>query len=155
MRNFALQTETNGMTGQDPLFARQLLPAYRDALNAIAADTYRCLLAEQFSEEMSRLFDQLATDALMHFQILGALITALGGNPLIYTQLRPDGEEDPCGEPPDVHTRLLNDSIREKRQALERLQTLADKTSDRAVQATLQQIIQEKHLQIRRLMMFF
>ena len=90
MKQHSSHIRLRGVARQDPAFALLLLPAYQEALGAVASYTYRSLLSGERSQELSTLFDRLATDALEQFQTLGELIVALGGNPVIYT---PPGSE--------------------------------------------------------------
>ncbi len=152
MKNFHSHIRLKGLAAQDPHYAGQLLPAYQDALSAIAAYTYRSLIAGEQSQELSGLFDQLSTDALRQFQTLGELILALGGNPVIYTPLRTDAEEEaPQTGGGELLPLFLQDSIREERSAVERCETLLGKTDDRVVRSVLMQILREKQSHLHRL----
>lgn len=141
-----------GIARQDPGYAALLLPAYQDALNAIAAYTYRSLLSEEQSQELSALFDELSTDALNQFQTMGELILALGGNPVIYSPLHTESTDSPDRHPTDDLMRLfLRESIREEKRSVERCETLLGKTDDLVVRSVLLQILREKQFHLHRL----
>lgn len=152
MKNFHSHIRLKGLTAENPAYAGQLLPAYQDALSAVAAYTYRSLIAEEQSQELSGLFDRLSTDALRQFQTLGELILAFGGNPVIYTPLRTatdEGDRQTCDN--ELLSRFLQDSIREERSAVERCETLLGKTDDRVVRSVLMQLLREKQAHLCRL----
>ena len=72
-----------GCVAHDPKMARAVLELYEEELYAISAYTYRSLLCDR-----SDLFQDLSRDEMRHFRLLGELILALGGNPMIRTQVR-------------------------------------------------------------------
>ncbi len=152
MRQNPSHIRLRGIARLDPGYAALLLPAYQDALSAIAAYTYRSLLSGERSQELSALFDQLSTDALEQFQTLGELILALGGNPVVYSPLHTDPADPPDGKTTDdLLRRFLRDSIREEKRSVERCETLLGKTDDRVVRSVLMQMVREKQFHLRRL----
>lgn len=141
-----------GIAAQNPRYAGLLLPAYQEAFCAVASYTYRSLLANECSQELSDLFDRIATDALRHFQILGELIVALGGDPVVYSQLHESSEAAPqelSGF--SLMMLFLHDSIREEQAGVERYETLMGRTDDRVVRSVLFQIIREKQSHLHRM----
>lgn len=145
MKKNCSHVRLKGIAAHDPRYAGLLLPAYQEELSAVASYTYRSLLSSEYSREHSDLFDRIATDALRHFQTLGELIVALGGNPVMYSRHC----EEPTDAEPDSGSAsplpgFLRQSIREEQIAIEHCETLMGKTDDRVVRSVLLQIVQEK-----------
>jgi len=134
---------------QDPRYAALLLPAYRETLAAIASYTYRSLLTQTCAEELSALFDHLATSALRHFQAIGDLIVALGGNPILYTRVAPDAERAAPSRDVPLPCVLLEEGIREEQAAIDRMETLMGKTDDRVVRSIVCRLVSEKQASLR------
>lgn len=136
-----------GMTAEDPCYARMLLPLYADALDAVAAYTYRSLQLAENLPILSQEFERLAEDSLGHVRLLGELIEALGGNPTVYTSASaPLASEDHA---PPSQARFLMESLCEERRAVERCETLMGKTDDRVVRSILSQIVRDKQLHLQ------
>ena len=152
MKQHSSHIRLRGVARQDPAFALLLLPAYQEALGAVASYTYRSLLSGERSQELSTLFDRMATDALEQFQTLGELIVALGGNPVIYTPPGSEAAVLPSGPLTDERLRqFVQDSIREERRAVEDCETLLGKTDDRVVRSVLLQTVREKQFRLHTL----
>lgn len=131
-----------GCVAHDPKMARAVEEAYREELYAISAYTYRSLLCDR-----SDLFVDISKDEMRHFRMLGELILALGGNPVIRTQLRVDSYElDSCGAcvSQRASMQMLHDSIREEKRAIDHYQTLMGCTDDRIVRSVLAGIVDDE-----------
>ena len=131
-----------GCIAHDPKMARAVEEMYADELHAISAYTYRSLLCDR-----SDLFIDLSKDEMRHFRLLGELILALGGNPVIRTQVRVDACEldrgDACASSKGCR-QMLYESIREEKRAIDRYQTLMGCTNDRIVRSVLSGIIDDE-----------
>ena len=131
-----------GCVAHDPRLARAVEELYEEELYAICAYTYRRLLGTR-----AELYADISKDEMRHFRLLGELILALGGNPVIRTQLRVDAcelgrgsaqaSERACGQ-------LLQESIREERRTIDRYQTLMGCTDDRIVRSVLSGIVDDE-----------
>lgn len=139
------------LPAKDPRLSRVLEDCYRAELCAMAAYTYRSMITEPLSRELSDALDRIAIDEMEHFRLLGSLIVSLGGNPVVRVRLQNDPLEfDGC----DARvlsgkvTRMLSDAIREEREEIDRYQTLMGRTEDRIVRSFLCQIIadEERHV---------
>lgn len=131
-----------GCVAHDPKMARAVTELYEEELYAISAYTYRSLLYDR-----SDLFLDLSKDEMKHFRLLGELILALGGNPMIRTQVRVDGYELERGSTcvsGHACTQMLNDSIREEKLAIDRYQTLMGCTNDRIVRSVLAGLVDDE-----------
>ncbi len=131
-----------GCVAHDPKMARAVSDLYGEELHAISAYTYRSLLYDR-----SDLFRDLSKDEMKHFRLLGELILALGGNPMIRTQIRVDGYELERGcacVSGRSCTQMLHDSIREEKRTIDRYQTLMGCTTDRIVRSVLAGIVDDE-----------
>lgn len=124
---------------------------YRAELSAVAAYTYRALVTESVSGELSALFDRIAVDESEHFRLTGELIASLGGNPVIRARVHTE-PYDFSGLTPQktavTVSRMLREAMREEREEIDRYQTVMAHTEDRILRSFLAQIIgdEERHL---------
>ena len=143
----SFQPQFCGCVAHDPKMARAVAELYAEELYAISAYTYRSLLCDR-----SDLFSDISKDEMRHFRMLGELILALGGNPMIRTQLRVDGYELERGSTclsGRSCTQMLHDSIREEKRTIDRYQTLMGCTTDRIVRSVLAGLVddEQKHVE--------
>lgn len=131
-----------GCIAHDLKTARAAEELYLEELYAVSAYTYRSLLYGH-----SDLFRDISMDEMRHFRLLGELILALGGNPVIRAQIRVDVCEldrgEACASPRGIR-QMLNDSIREEKRAVDRYQSLMGCTDDRIVRSVLLGIIEDE-----------
>lgn len=140
-----------GCVAKDPRMARAVEECYQGQLASVAAYTYRSLVTEGVDRELSRRMDEIAVEKAEHFRMLGELILALGGDPIIRTQLRVGGMErqgEEGGIPAQSLPLLIKDAIREERITVDRLQSLMGRTRDRVVRSLLAYILsdEERHI---------
>ena len=139
------------MPARDPRLARRLEESYHAELSATASYTYRSMITEPISKELSDALDQIAVDEMEHFRLLGLLMVSLGGNPTLCTSVQTDrmdlDPEDRKKLSVSV-TQMLSAAIREERAEIDRYQTLMARTEDRIVRSFLCQMIadEERHV---------
>lgn len=141
----------DGCVGRDPRLSRMLEDLYPRALYAVAAYTYRSLICERIDKGLSDLFDRFAIDEVEHFRLLGQLILALGGNPMIRVQLRVD-PVNPAYEETASKDRavayMLSESKQEGKSRIDRYQTLMGGAQDRVVRSLLSHILSDEEHRI-------
>lgn len=143
-----------GCVAKDMRLARAVQECYAHALYKVAADTYRSLLCEGVDETACELFDCIAVDEAEQFRLLGELIVALGGNPVLQTGIRVEPVEISCRK--DVHgnravLHMLRESAREEHTAIDRLETLMSRTQDRVVRSLIAYILTNEQRHAERL----
>lgn len=143
--------EARRLPARDLKLARSLEAGYRAELYSTAAYTYRSMMIEPISKELSDALDRIAIDEMEHFRLLGLLIVSLGGNPVLCTHLQTEKLEFNGGDSGSLSvsvTRMLSDAIREERQEIDRYQTLMGRTQDRIVRSFFCQMIadEERHV---------
>jgi len=145
----------DGCVARDLRFAAALEESYMEELGSVAAYTYRALLWAKREPDVASLFDWLAKEEMLHFRMLGELILALGGNPVVHASLRVQGiEQDGRGGcKKDMRSRasLFADSIREERRGIDRYQTLMGRTQDRVVRSVLAHLLGDEHRHVEAL----
>lgn len=129
---------------------RLLEECYRAELGAVAAYTYRSLMTEQISAELSAALDRMAIDEMEHFRLMGTLIVSLGGNPSlrVHVQNEPYSFEGlPTQKAEATLTRMLTEALREEQKEIDRYQTVMAHTEDRILRSFLCQVIsdEERH----------
>ena len=139
----------DGCVGRDLRLARMLTDCYLNELYAHAANTYRSLLCEKGERTLSDLFDELAADENEHFRLLGGLILALGGDPMIRTQLGVGGNITACDGRWGM--RMLDDALCEKKKMIDRYQTVMGHTQDRVVRSVLLYLLENEERHVERL----
>ena len=142
------------MPTKDPRLARRLEESYRAELSATASYTYRSMMTEPISKELSDALDQIAVDEMEHFRLLGLLIVSLGGNPTLCTSVHTDRMELNTEDERKLSvsvTCMLSDAIREERAEIDRYQTLMARTQDRIVRSFLCQMIADEERHVARL----
>lgn len=145
----------DGCVTKDLRFAAALEESYMEELGAVAAYTYRSMLLARREPDAAALFDRLAKEEMLHFRMLGELILALGGNPVVQANLRVQGiGRDLSGNGKRVSggcAGLFSDSIREERCGIDRYQTLMGRTRDRVVRSVLAHLISDEHRHVESL----
>ena len=129
---------------------RFLEECYRAELCAVAAYTYRSLITERISGELSAALDRIAVDEMEHFRLVGALIRSLGGNPClrVHVQNEPYCFEELSPQKAEITlVRMLKEALREEQEEIDRYQTAMAHTEDRILRSFLCQIIsdEERH----------
>lgn len=118
-----------------------------EELRAIAAASYRAMLCERISQAVSSLMLEMMQNAIAQFRFLGELILALGGSPCIHAQIRVDTKhragDTRTGED-QLLWELLQDAARDRRNSIDRYQSLLGRTQDRVVRSMLMQLILEE-----------
>ena len=132
------------MPSRDLRIARLLEDCYRAELGAVAAYTYRSLVTEPRSRELADLFDRIAVDETEHFLLLGRLICALGGDPVIQTRVHTVSLAREARE-----EKMLCTALCEERAEVDRYQTVMGRVEDRIVRSFLSQIISDEERHIR------
>ena len=141
----------SGCVAQDHRLAHAVGECYQRELYLIAAYLWRSLMSEKHDRELSQFFDLYAREEIEHFRLVGELIAALGGTPMLYTQVR----IDPTRYGPLTAARflaqLVGESIHDERLMIDRYQTLMGKTGDRVVRSVFSQILSDGHRHVERL----
>ncbi|MBR3895394.1 MAG: hypothetical protein IKJ35_09685 [Clostridia bacterium] len=144
-----------GCVARDLRFAAALEESYMEELGAVAAYTYRSLLWARREPDAAALFERLAKEEMLHFRMLGELILALGGNPVIQANMRVQGIERDGRSGIKRESRgraaLYADSIREERRGIDRYQTLMGRTQDRVVRSVLAHLLSDEHRHVEAL----
>ena len=143
--------EARRMPCRDPHPISLLEDCYRAELSAVAAYTYRSLVTEPLSGELSALLDRIAVDESEHFRLIGSLIVSLGGNPIVRARVQTEPYDfDGMTEQKTEITlsRMLREAMVEEREAVDRYQTVLARTEDRILRSFLVQIIadEERHI---------
>lgn len=141
----AFRPTLKGCVAENRSMARALEEAHRMAFCAVANHTWRSLIFESSNVELSVLFDELATEQLFAFRLLGALIIALGGSPRLQGRLRGATDSDPISEG------VLSDAMREVRVEVRCLARLMEMSDDRIVRTVLKRILDDMTRQLKRL----
>lgn len=134
----------DGCVTGDIRFAGALEERYMEELGAVSAYTYRAMVWKRWDARISALFEQLAKEEMLHFRILGELILALGGNPVVQAKLCVPAI-DLCGR---GGRGIFAESIREERRGIDGYQTLMGKTQDRVVRSVLSHLVADEHRHI-------
>lgn len=139
------------MPAHDLRLSKMLEDCYRWELASMTGYTYRSIITQPHSRELSDVFDRIVIDEMEHFRLLGTLIVSLGGDPLIRMRLhtasveiaREGGDAFSCAV-----TQMLSEAISEEKAEIDRYQTLLCRAEDRIVRSFLCQIIadEERHL---------
>lgn len=124
---------------------------FQAQLCAVAAYTYRSLMTEGISRELSDVFDRIAIDEMEHFRLLGSLIASLGGDPVIRTSVQTESLEMEAVDSRTqalVLTEVINLAVMEEREEILRYRTAMRCTDDRIVRGFLSQLItdEERHV---------
>ena len=124
---------------------------YRAELSSVAAYTYRSLVTEGISGELSALLDRIAVDECEHFRLVGSLIVSMGGNPIIRSRVQTEPYDFGGLSPQKTEIticRMLREALQEEREEIERYQTVMGRTDDRILRSFLAQIIadEERHV---------
>lgn len=124
---------------------------FQAQLCAVAAYTYRSLMTEGISRELSDAFDRIAIDEMEHFRLLGSLIASLGGDPVIRTSVETESlemEESNTRTLANALTEMINHAVLEEREEILRYRTAMRCTDDRIVRGFLSQLIadEERHI---------
>lgn len=136
-----------GCVAHDLRFARAMEEIYIDELTAIAASSYRAMLAEPYDRDLSELLRRQMLDEIAHFRFAGELILSLGGNPCIRTQIRVEpiaravDRDTECARLPRTVLRM---ALSDKKRSIDRYQTLLGRTQDRVVRSLLSQLTDEE-----------
>ena len=146
------------MPGRDSRPIALLEDCYRAELSAVAAYTYRSLVTESLSGELSALLDRIAVDESEHFRLIGSIILSLGGNPIVRARVQTEPYDFEGLTPQKTEitvTRMLREALQEEREEIERYQTVLARTQDRILRSFLTQIItdEERHLSALKSMM--
>lgn len=146
------QGNAHRMPPRDLRMARLLEDCYHAELCAVANYTYRSLMSEAVSQELSDVLDRIVVDETEHFLLLGRLICSLGGNPAVRTRVQTASLSlacDDCGAASRAVEAMLDDAIREEREEIDCYQTLMGRCEDRIVRSFLSQIIADEERHIR------
>lgn len=140
------------MPPRDLRMARLLEDCYHAELCAVATYTYRSLMCETVSQELSDILDRIAIDETEHFLLLGRLIRSLGGNPTVRTRVQTaplSFENADCRATCRTVENMLATAMREEREEIDCYQTLMGRCEDRIVRSFLSQIIADEERHVR------
>ncbi len=145
------QSIASCIPSRDLRMARLLEECHQAELCAVASYTYRSLMIEAVSHELSDILDRIAIDETEHFLLLGRLIYSLGGNPTVRTRVQtvPLSFDRCDGKATTLAVEdMLCRSMQEEREEIDCYQTLMGRCEDRIVRSFLSQIIadEERHL---------
>lgn len=138
-----------GCIARDARLAAALEECYSDAFFSIAEQIYRSLVTADSDRMLSDLLNRMAEEELEQFRLLGELITALGGSgkPCGIGRMRKTGS---CIERQET-PHLLKACIDEKRQRIDRYETLMSHTADRVVRSVFSRLLSRERKQLTRL----
>ena len=124
---------------------------YCAELSSVAAYTYRSLVTEGISGELSTLLDRIAVDECEHFRLVGSIIVSMGGNPVIRSHVRTESYDFGGLTPQKTEIticRMLREALQEEREEIDRYQSVMGRTDDRVLRSFLAQIIadEERHV---------
>lgn len=139
-----------GCVAHDRSLCRALEERYADELYTAASNTYRSLLCENRDRPLSDLFNEIAREEIVHFRLVGELISALGGDPTLHAQIRVDPLRF-SRDDPHLTALLCTDAIREEKRLIDRYETLMSKTEDRVVRSVFSQLISDEQYHVNRL----
>ena len=143
-----------GCVAHDRRMSRALEDCYAAELHAIASYTYRSLLCEPFDRALADLFNGIALEEIQHFRLLGELILALGGNPVLRTRIQVEpaplcGGDRACSD--REASCLIDDAIREEKCLIDCYETLMSRTEDRVVRSVFSHLIADEQAHVRSL----
>lgn len=159
--NYALGLAYPSLDGVEPNteLATMLMSDYagrNGELTGILQYTYQKLYFEKMGyQDLASAFGSIATTEMVHFDLLGGLIFALGGDPK-YLSISPSGKQIWwSGNFVDYSkgiTKILLDSIAGEAFCIRQYKKLKEYTNDDIVHSILTRIIldEEKHIQILR-----
>ena len=145
----------DGCVIRDLRFARVMEELYIDELTAIAAASYRAMVCDSCDRALAELLREQMQDEISHFRFLGELILALGGNPVIRSQIRVDPicrADDPRSSCESQVDAVLNAALQDKKRSVDRYQSALGRTQDRVVRSLLLQLIDEEQRHAERLL---
>lgn len=146
---------TEGCVAKDAKLARAVEERYRDELASASANTYRSLMSAETDRGVASLFAQISEEEMQHFRLVGELIIALGGNPMLRTQIRtqsPDLTGAGAARRKQVVEGMLREAVGEKKYAIDRYQTLMGHTADRVVRSVISCILSDEQSQLSHLL---
>ena len=148
---------THGCVIRDLRLSRAVEELYADELYAMCAASYRAMMVRECDPTLSELFYEQMHDEIAHFEFLGELILALGGNPALRAPIRVEPvrrAEDARGGCSAVIAALTDAALCEKKRTIDRYQTLLGRTEDRVVRASLMYLIDEEEAHASRLLRY-
>jgi rubrerythrin len=131
-----------------------LIDCFHAELGAIAAYTYRSLITEGISRELSDTFDRIATHETEHFRLVGSLILSLGADPEIGTRIRKVSHVlESCEDRSYDHslTAMIDAAVGEEYAEIDRYRKAMAHTDDRIFRAFLAQLIADEERHVRML----
>lgn len=143
--------QTRRLSCRDSRAITLLEDCYCAELSSVAAYTYRSLVTEGISGELSTLLDRIAVDECEHFRLVGSIIVSMGGNPVIRSRVQTEPYDFAGLSPQKTEItvcRMLREAMQEEREEIDRYQTLMGRTDDRVLRSFLAQIIadEERHV---------
>ncbi len=138
----------------DLRLAARMARVYNAALNQAILYTYQHLLTEGLDNEASALFLDLAAEETAHFQVLGRLIRALGGDPGVSMRMttpRIDLSTDASCRALPVVRRMLAQDMQAEAALITELESLSAAAGQESVVAVLRGIIAGEQMQYERL----
>lgn len=143
-----------GCVSKDGRMARAVERLWREELEAVSVYLYREVLLLEAETALSELFEELAREAAYHFRFLGGLLSALGSDLSLRTQIRLQ-----CGMPKGDESRrsqnLLYDSLREKRRLCALYRSVIEGCADGVVRAVLSCFLEDHEGSEERINRFF
>lgn len=136
-----------GCVARDLIMARALGEVYHGELSRVAANIYRSVIVSAKDPMKARLLEHIATEDCEHFRMLGELIFALGGSPMIRTVVRTDTKRHGCTDRSDrdfAARQLIREALCEKTRTVEKLEGLLAKSEDRVVRSLLTNLLREE-----------
>ncbi len=131
-----------GCVARDIHMARMLQGCYQGELFAIAAYLCRSRQAEHCDRALSELLDEVAREEITHFRLVGELIVALGGVPVVQAEvcIKPV-----CAPREKLAAVLVQQSLRQLCAMTDAYQTAMGQTGDRVVRSLLSGIVADLH----------
>ena len=115
-----------GCVARDPVMARALGEVYHGELSRVAANIYRSVIVSAKDPMGARLLERIATEDCEHFRLLGELILALGGSPVIRAVVRADTKRHGCTDRADddfAVRQSIREALCEKMRTVEKLES--------------------------------
>ena len=143
-----------GCVAKDLRMAGAIEHCYVDTFASIAADVYYSLILAPVNRSLSELFDDLATEELDQFRILGELMLALGGDAALRTVPRGRWNRTQRRGSDGVGAAQVSLCVAQKEQNIDRYETLMAHTGDRVVRSVLAGLLGRERRMYERLCVF-
>lgn len=126
----------SGCVKKEPRAARAVERLWREELEAVSAYLWREILIGAQDPALAELFEELAVEAAYRFRFLGGLLTALGGNRSLRSQIRLQDRFQRYGEE-RLAQDLLYDSLCQGRRICTRYREAMEEIEDGVTRSAL------------------